>query len=771
MSTWSPNAVRSTAAPDASYAEFIAGKLRVAPSFGHEVEEAQIAPLLFPFQRAIVRWAVHRGRAAIFAECGLGKTLMQLEWARLLGAKTLILTPLAVAEQTVAEARKLGLEARYVRGQAEITTQISVTNYEMLDAFDPSAFGAVVLDESSILKSFAGKTKRRLIEAFAATPYRLCCTATPAPNDHMELGNHADFLGVMASNEMLARWFINDTMAAGNYRLKAHGRDDFWRWIASWAACAARPSDVGAFSDEGFALPPLQVRLHSFRDQQAAQDRGRLFVDGALSATEIWKDKKRTAAARCTIAASLVTDEGPWIVWCDTNDESERLAAAIPGSVEVRGSDSVKEKSRKLADFSSGASRVIVTKADIAGFGLNWQHCSNMIFVGLTYSFEKVYQALRRSYRFGQKSEVTAHFVVVESEGGVLDAFERKRHEHEAMQRELVDATKRFGIDFGKDSRMLTDVETDTQAGDGWVMYLGDCVATTRQLADNTIDFSVFSPPFSNLYIYSASIADMGNSADHAEFFKHFDFLIGQLLRVTKPGRLCAVHCKDLPLYMNRDGASGLYDFPGEIVRRFSGKGWTFHSRVTIWKDPVTEMQRTKNHGLLHKNFTTRREVCRQGMADFVLVFRAWKGEEIPDGQIQGMPKEYIGDEPPTNARDERDYSIQVWQRYASPVWFDVQQQRVLQYRNAKGDEDERHICPLQLDVIERCLELWSNPGDLVLSPFAGIGSEGHCAVKRGRRFVGIELKREYFDMACKNLAAAALSTKQQGLFAEKKED
>lgn len=310
---------------------------------------------------------------------------------------------------------------------------------------------------------------------------------------------------------------------------------------------------------------------------------------------------------------------------------------------------------------------------------------------------------------------------------------------------------------------------------DRYALYNGDSCQVLKGIPDNSIHFSVYSPPFSNLYIYSDSIADMGNSADDAEFFEHYSYLIREMHRVTMPGRLSAVHCKDLPLYHNRDGAAGLKDFPGMIIRAHEEAGWTYHSRVTVWKDPVIEMQRTKNHGLLHKNFQARAEVTRQGMADYLIVFRKWdgvEGTESPEPVKHNLiaPKEgkghkYIGDEGPTTYDSDRDYSIQVWQKYASPVWFDINQTRVLNYQMAKESQDEKHICPLQLDVIERSIDLWTNPGDTVLSPFAGIGSEGYCALKQSRKFVGIELKEGYFEWMVKNLQRADEESRVMDLF------
>ena len=287
----------------------------------------------------------------------------------------------------------------------------------------------------------------------------------------------------------------------------------------------------------------------------------------------------------------------------------------------------------------------------------------------------------------------------------------------------------------------------DERHGPNWALYLADCCQGIRGLPDDSVGFSVYSPPFSNLYIYSDSEADMGNAADDAEFLEHYRYLIREKLRVTQPGRLTAVHCKDLPKYMGRDGAAGLRDFPGQIIRIHEEEGWTYHSRVTVWKCPVIEMQRTKNHGLLYKNLMANSCGNRQGMADYVLVFRAWKGEReswVP------VPHE------------REDFPLSQWQEWASPVWMDIQQTNVLNVHQARDSQDEKHICPLQLDLIERCLVLWSNPGDLVLSPFAGIGSEGYVSVQQGRKFVGFELKAAYFEAACRNLARAEAESQQQ---------
>lgn len=440
---------RNVAPANDDYAQFVAAKHPRVPATGF-APTLPLNPHLFPFQRDVVRWALERGRAALFLERGLGKTLQQLEWARHCADRTgrpaLILAPLAVARQTQREGAKFGVEVAVCQDQDDVRPGVNVTNYERLGAFDAAAFGAVVLDESAILKAYMGKTKRALVETFSATPYRLCCTATPAPNDHIELGNHSEFLGLMPSPEMLSRWFINDTAETGVYRLKGHAAADFWRWVASWAVSLRRPSDLGAhYADEGYVLPPLRVH-HVAVDVDVVDGRaeGALFRDPSLSATNLHAEMRRTAPARAAaVAAVLAREPGEaWIVWCNTDYEADALTAAIPDAVEVRGSESVAAKERKLAAFADGGVRVLVTKPTVAGAGLNWQHCARVAFVGLSYSFEQFYQALGRTHRFGQTRAVDAYVVGARTEAAVAATVERKAREHERMLDAMVAASR-----------------------------------------------------------------------------------------------------------------------------------------------------------------------------------------------------------------------------------------------------------------------------------------------------------------------------------------
>lgn len=725
-----------------SYADFLMSKRATSQTAGIDVALNDIHPMLFDFQREIVRWALAKGRAAIFADCGMGKTFMEIEWGRLVCAHTgddvLILAPLAVAAQTVTEGAKIGVQVHVCRSQSDVQPGINIANYEMLAHFDASHFAGIILDESSILKSYMGKTKRALVEAFSKTSYRLACTATPAPNDVMEIGNHSEFLGVMPSNEMLMRWFINDTMSNGKYRLKGHATKDFWQWVASWAISLRRPSDMG-YSDDGFVLPELRIeRCYVETDITVGVESGQLFRAPAMSATNLHKEMRITAPDRAQAVADLVNGSNEiWAVWCNTNYEADELVRLIPDAIEVRGSESLAEKERKITAFAQGKARVIIGKPQMLGYGLNWQHCSHTAFVGLSYSFEDFYQAVRRLYRFGQKNTVEVVIVAAETEAPLVATLERKMHAHMQMS-EAMNNTARLSLEEGLKLQRHDDFTSEQ--GRDWTLYHGDCVTVARSLPDNSIHFSIFSPPFSGLYIYSDAIEDMGNSATDDEFFAHFNFLIPEMLRITKPGRLCAVHCKDLVSYKGRDGAAGIRDFSGDIIRHFSAAGWQYHSKVTIWKDPVIEMQRTKANGLLYKTLRADSSYSRQGMPEYLLIFRKWPQTEEQELAI----------EPVTHTKD--DFPLEMWQRYASPVWFDIRQTRVLNVEQARESQDEKHICPLQLDVIERAVELWTNPGDVVFSPFAGIGSEGYESLRLGRKFVGAELKKSYFDVARRNL-------------------
>jgi len=376
------------------------------------------------------------GRSAAFLDTGLGKTFLQLDWARHIDGKVLIVAPLAVASQTIKEAKKhLNMDIVYSR-DGSVTSDITITNYERIELFDCDQFKGVVLDESSILKGQNSKTKSKLIELFKNTPFRLCCTATPAPNDYTELGNHAEFLGIMNTQEMLTRWFVHDSANTADWRLKKHAVKDFWQWVSSWAACVSKPSDLG-HSNEGYDLPPLNTITHVFNSPLESSE-GMLFDIATTSATDLHRTKRKTMIERCDAVAELVnTSDKPWIVWCESNDESAYLKKAIPDAVEVKGSDTPDQKEERLNAFTDGKVRVLISKSSICGFGMNWQHCRNIAFASISYSYEKYYQAIRRSWRFGQDQEVYVHVFMSDSEMSVWQTIQDKISKHDEMKHHM----------------------------------------------------------------------------------------------------------------------------------------------------------------------------------------------------------------------------------------------------------------------------------------------------------------------------------------------
>ena len=728
------------------YDEFVKQKRRAEVATGHN--PGALNEHLFDFQHAIVSWAVRRGRAAVFADTGLGKTLMQLSWADEVASHTggivLVLAPLAVSEQTIEQGATFGIDVRRVpQGGSPDSPGVWITNYERMDAIDFSALHGLVLDESSILKAHDGKTRQRIIDAAQGIPYRLSCTATPSPNDFEELGNQCEFLGVMTRTEMLATYFVNDTGDTGTWRLKGWGASKFWEWMGTWAVVLRNPSDLG-FDGARYELPPLEYFEHVVETEPLGDD---LFPRPAMGLAERRKAQRNSIEQRCKALADVVnaTPDEPWLIWCHLNDEADLLTQLIPGSVNVQGSDKPEDKTKNLIGFAHGDVRVLISKPRIAGFGMNWQHCARMAFVGLDDSFEKFYQAVRRCYRFGQKRSVQVHLFTAENEGQILANLKRKEVQHHEMSASMIEHMKDImNHELQGQENVVDDYREDTHTGEGYTVHLGDCVKWARRMADNSIDYSVFSPPFADLFVYSNSDHDMGNCKDDDEFAAQLKFLIAELFRVIKPGRNVSFHCMNLPTTKMRQGFIGLRDFRGTLIRAFQDAGFIYHSEVCIWKDPVVAMQRTKALGLLHKTIRENSTMSRMGLPDYVVTMRKPGDAEVRVTHGDDLP-------------------VLMWQKYASPVWDDINQSRTLNKLPARDENDEKHMCPLQLDVIERCIHLWTNPGDLVFSPFTGIGSEGYTAVKMGRRFVGTELKPQYWELACQNIEDARME--QQGLF------
>lgn len=710
------------------YKEFLETKRKTFIESGFEISESELNKNLFDFQKYVVKIALQKGKFAIFADCGLGKTLMQLSWSEAVfnqtKKKVLILAPLAVVEQTKDEAIKFGVNLE----------SFDITNYDQLKNVENiNQYSGVVLDESSILKGRDGKLSSLILKTFKNTPYKLACTATPSPNDHMELGQHSEFVGAMSYLEMLAMYFVHDGGETSKWRLRKHAKDPFWKYVCSWSIALDKPDTLG-FDHCGYDLPEIEYIEHIIPVENNTQT---LFGDVAVSATDLHKDLNRSFDKRIEKTLELVnSNDNQWIVWGLKNSETDNLAKLLDNSINVQGSDSAEYKAKHLNGFSKNEFKTLITKTSIASFGMNYQQCNQMVFMSYDFKFEAFYQAVRRCYRFGQKRKVYVHILIPESQTNVRQTILDKQSRHQEMIKEMAKYSSEADYKSNKSKVKIMNKEIKT---DNYHLFNGDCVQESKKLNDNEADLVVFSPPFAELYVYSDKEEDMGNVSDYKQFEQHFKFLIPELKRVLKPGRICAVHCMDLPIQKGKEGFIGLRDFSGMLIDWFTNEGFIYHSKVTIWKNPVTEMQRTKALGLLHKTIKKDSSMSRVGIPDYVLFFRN-EGDNM-------VPIEHQDTDPTL----PNYLPVDLWQLYASPVWSDVDYSRTLQYRCGRDGNDEKHICPLQLDTIERIIHLYSNEGETVFSPFGGIGSEGFQAIKMNRKSISIELKESYFAINAKN--------------------
>lgn len=732
-----------------NYDQFLQSKIRNYKDVGFGVDK--LNPYLFDFQAFIVKRALKAGRYALFCECGTGKTIMQLEWANQVVEHThrpvLILCPLAVSGQTINEGLKFHINVERwnddFNKKSAIPEGIYITNYEQLEKIETSFFVGIVLDESSILKNFTGVYKNLIIDKFKHTHYKLACTATPSPNDLNEIGNHSEFLNILDAQDMRSKWFVRDE-GMNNYRLKAHAKVDFYAWISSWACMLTNPSDLG-FDGSSFVLPPLNYIERLIKTK--TRNSGKLFNDASINATNFNSELRLTKIERLSEVVDIVNNsEENFIIWVKQNEEADYLMKLIPDAREVRGNDNVQLKEKNLLGFANNEFRVLITKAKIAQFGLNYQNCHNQIFASLDFSFEGLYQSIRRSYRFGQTHQVNIYMITTDTMQNVVNSIKEKEKNFIEMQNEMNRNvnSKQYGL--------LNDYDYREVKTDNYLLMKGDTCIEIKRIPDNSVDLIVFSPPFSSLFTYSNYIHDMGNNESHDDFFKQYRFLLKDLYRILKPGRLMCCHTKDLGVYKNSSGYTGMYDFTNDHTRAVmnfdldeDGKAtkhnFKLHSKITIWTDPVLEMQRTKTQRLLYKTVTSDSTFTGIGMAEYVTIFRKWEGDQDNWEPVTNLTKQ--------------NFPLDTWQKWASPVWMDIRRTDVLNGHEGTALGDEKHIAPLQLEVIHRLVNLYSNRGEVVFTPFGGIGSEPYQAVQDGRKAIACELKDSYFDVMVKNVQKA----------------
>lgn len=728
------------------YEDFLITKHKQIIESGFSIDGSKLNKQLFDFQSFTIKRALKAGKYAVFAGTGLGKTFMQLEIAKHVCDYTnrpvLILAPLAVVAQTIEEGKKYNIvvsELTDIVGKG-----IYIINYDQLKNVNSDLFSCICLDESSILKNESGKYRNLLIESFKSTPYKFCFSATPSPNDPMELGNHSEFLDALSYNEMLAMYFVHDAGETQKWRLKGHAVSKFYEFVSTWALMYSHPSDIG-FKADNFNLPNLEIIE---KQVSTPIPDGQLFSGLAVNATDYNSSLRETEKERINQTIEIVNNIGfeePIIIWAQQNDEASNLYKQLTllghSCRNVQGCDNDEKKKRDLLGFGKNEYQILITKQKIASQGLNYQNCCFQIFNSVDFSFEQCYQSVRRSWRFGQKRDVKCWMVTTDRQINITKIQKNKQKSFDELQKQMT-----IAVNKNLNNMITTDLkESEDIKNDNYWLMRGDCVAKTKEISDNSADLVVFSPPFSELYTYSSHVEDMGNSTNYDQFESHFKFLIPELKRVLKPGRIVAIHCMDLPIQKGKEGYIGLRDFSGMLIKWFQDLGFIYHSRATIWKDPVVEMQRTKALGLLHKQVKKDSSMSRVGIPDYVLFFRNEGDNEIPI----------------TNTH----IPVDLWQKIASPVWNDIDYSRTLNYRGGRANEDEKHICPLQLDTIERIILLYSNEGETVFSPFGGIGSEGYQSLLMKRKSISIELKESYFELNKKNHATALQNSGQLTLF------
>lgn len=821
------------------YTAFLREKIRLANFKGFELTPEACHPILFPHQRDIIRWAVLGGNRAIFASFGLGKSVMQCEWLRQIGTQTtgplLIVCPLGVRQELIRDAAMLGLELRFIRSAAEMDAghRFYITNYESIrdGKLDPAGFEAVSLDEASVLRSFGSKTYQEFLPLFEGVRFKLVNTATPSPNRFKELIHYAGFLGVMDTGQALTRFFQRDSEKAGNLTLYPHKEQEFWLWVASWAVFIQRPSDLG-YSDEGYELPPLDVRYHEVSSDytKAGHDswgQALLFTDPALGLSAAAAEKRDSMPARVAVVRDLIA-EAPadhFVVWHDLEDERRALQDAIPEAVSVWGSQDLEERERRIVGFGNGEFRVLSTKPVIAGSGCNFQrHCHREIFAGIGFKFNDFIQAIHRVQRFQQQHPVRIDIVHSESEREVLRTLQAKWAQHEEMVKNMTEIIKRYGLnDLAMQETLARSigVKRIEVKGERFSVANNDCVEEAKLQPENSVGLIVTSIPFANHYEYSPSYNDFGHTENNGHFWAQMDYLTPELLRILQPGRIYACHVKDRILFGNVTGAGAptVSPFHCEAIMHGIKHGFDYMGLITVVTDVVRENNQTYRLGWS--------EQCKDGTKmgvgspEYVVLFRKPQTDrskgyaDLPvakskadytrahwqvdahafwrsSGNRQITAEELAGLGPDKLASMFTKYSLQSVYDYefhvrigeeleargALPstfmslapgshhpdVWHDVTRMLTLNSEQSRRAV-EKHVCPLQFDIVDRLIERYSNPGERVYDPFCGLGTVPYRAILKGRTGGGSELNPGYFMDQVHYLQAAEREFSMPSLF------
>ena len=807
-----------------TYQEFLEQKIDVAPLVGLDVQADQISPALKPHQRDSVLWALRGGRRALFAAFGLGKTVMQMEWARIVaertGGQVLIVAPLNVRREFYDDATHILHQQPpvYVKTQAEAESlgarvPVVITNYERVrdGDIDPRRFAGVTLDEAATLRSFGSKTYQVFLDKFKGVRYKLVNTATPSPNRYKELIHYAGFLEIMDTGQALTRWFKRDSTKANNLTLYPGREREFWIWCASWGLFLQKPSDLG-YSDEGYSLPPLEVRYHRLQTDLAdagSEPNGqmKLMRNAAFGLRDAAREKRESIGARVAEARRIV-DEAPaderFVLWHDLEAERHALTAALPECVDIHGTMDLEERERRVEAFAYGETRLFATKKSLSGSGCNFQrYCHRAIFLGIDYEFNDFIQAIHRIYRFLQTWPVVIDIIYMDSEEEILRVLKQKWKQYDELTETMAGIIREYGLGTAamESLKRTIGVERVEVTGEHYRAINNDCVEELKNWPDNSVDMILTSIPFGNHYEYSPSYNDFGHNPDDDAFFQQMEYLTPNLLRVLRPGRVAAIHVKDRILFGNATGLGmpSVEPFHADTIAHFRKHGFVFFGMVTIVTDVVRENNQTYRLGWT--------EQCKDGSKmgvgceEYLLLFRKlptdtskayadvpvkksketytraqwqidahgfWRSsgdrlvtkaelQAAPVSKLQDLYRRYsrqnvysyedhvaLAKQLDADGRLPATFMVCAPGSWTDSVWDDINRMRTLN-TSQRLKKRELHICPLQLDVVERAITRWSNPGDLILDPFGGLMTVPYMAVKMDRRGAGIELNSDYF--------------------------
>lgn len=823
------------------YLEFLKSKIDIAPESGFSVSDGEISPAVQGHDRAAVKWAIKGGRRALFEAFGLHKTIQQLEICRIVtackGGKALIVLPLGVKQEFAHDARELLhiAEPAYIRNMAEAIATggpILMTNYERVrdGDIDPAYFTVTTLDEAAVLRSFGSKTYQTFLDKFKGVQYKFVATATPAPNRYKELIHYAGYLEIMDTGQALTRWFKRDSTKANNLTLYEGKEDEFWLWVSSWALYINKPSDLG-FSDEGYDLPPMEIRYHEIHDDYCKDvDRDgqvKLYRNAALSLKDACHEKSDTIATRVAKMAEIVnaSSDDHFILWHDLEAERHAIKKALPEAVEVYGTQDMDVREHNVIDFAEGRIRLLATKKEISGSGCNFQrHCHRAIFLGIDYEFNDFIQAIHRIYRFLQTDKVIIDIIYTQAESEILAALKRKWEQYDHMCEKMAAIMKKYGLSGTTRADRLArtiGVKRVVVKGDHFTAVNNDCVLELESMESNSVGLIHTSIPFGNHYEYTASYNDFGHNPDTDRFLDQMDYLTPNELRVLKPGRIAAVHVKDRVLFGNATGTGmpTIEPFHARIIEHYMKHGFQYCGMITVVTDVVRENNQTYRLGWT--------ENCKDGSKmgvgcpEYVLLFRKlpsdtskayadepvrktkteytraqwqidahafWRSSgdrllakdelmAMPTSKLQNVYRQYsrgtvydyaqhvqLAKDLDKDGRLPASFMVVAPGSWDPTVWDDINRMRTLNTEQSKK-RLEMHICPLQIDIVDRIIMRYSNPCDVVLDMFGGLMTVPYRAVKLKRYGIGIELNTDYFRDGVGYLKSADMELGQPTLF------